>query len=76
MPQGGYEGDVRILGIHGEAPDGMRVGKADKLPGLTGINGFINSVTANNVSANARFSGSHINHIRVRLGNRDCPDRR
>src|SRR5580693_131001 len=54
----------------------MRVAKASELPGLTCVDRFVNSVTADNVTANARFSRSHINDIRVRLGNRDGSDRR
>ncbi len=70
------EGNVRILGIHREPPDGVRVGKANKLPGFTSVNRFVHSVAADNVAANACFSRSHINDVRIGFGNRNRSDRR
>src|SRR5271169_6329700 len=69
------EGNVRILGIHGEARDGMRVAQANQLPGFPRVDRLVNTVTADDVATNTSFSGSDIDDIRVRFGNRDCPNR-
>ena len=69
------KGDVRILRVHGEAPDGMRVGKPNKLPGLPGVDRLVNTVSTDDVAANARLSRTHINDIGVRFGNRYRPYR-
>ena len=76
MSERSDKGDVRILGVHGEASDGMRVGKPNKLPRLPGVDRLVNTVSTNDVAANARLSRAHINDIGVRFGNRYRPDRR
>src|SRR5208282_2561258 len=46
MSEGSNEGDVRIFGIHREAADGMRVRKANELPGLACVDRLVDSVAA------------------------------
>src|SRR5690349_6717781 len=76
MSQRSYERDVWIFGVHDEPPDGVSIAKASKHPGLTGVNGLINTVAADDVAADASFTRPDINDIRVRLGNSECADRR
>src|SRR5271166_382193 len=76
MTQRSNECYVRILGIDGDPPDGMRVGKAIELPRLTRVDGLVNPVTTHDVAANASLSGSDIDDIRIRFRNRDCSNRR
>src|SRR5208283_3959117 len=69
------EGNIRIPGIHGEAPDGVRVAEANELPGLTRVDRLVDTITTDDVAANTSFSGSNVNDVGVRFGNRDGPDR-
>ncbi len=74
MSERSNEGNVRIPGIHRQASDGMRVRKANELPGLTRVDRFVDTVAADDIAANTRLSSSDVNDIRVRLRNCDCTD--
>jgi len=66
MSQSRHEGDIWILRIHDQATDGMRIGKPNEFPSLTGVDGFIDSVPANDVAADASLSGTDIDDVGIR----------
>src|SRR5260370_32597055 len=76
MSQSGDERDVRIFGVHDQAADGTGVAKPDKLPGLAGVDGFVYSVSADDVAANASLSRADINDVGIGFGNRERADGR
>jgi hypothetical protein len=71
MSERSNEGDIWILWIHRETPNGMRVGKADELPCFARIDRLVNTVAADDVAADTRFARPHINDIRIGLSNGD-----
>src|SRR5579862_6810644 len=75
MSESGDESDVRILRIDGEAADRVGVGKAGELPGLAGVDGFVNSVATDDVATDASFTGADVNHVGIRFRNCDGADR-
>src|SRR5258706_16007168 len=76
MSQSGNKRDVRILRVHDQAADRVRVAKSSELPGLAGVNGLIHAVSADDVAADASFPCTHINDVRIRFGNGERADRR
>ena len=76
VPERRDERYIRILRIHNQPPDGVRVAQARERPGLAGIDRLVNAVPANDVAADARFARPHVDHIRIGLGNSHRADRR
>ena len=76
MPQSSDERDVRIFRVHDQAADGMRVAQPNKLPGLTGVDGLVHSVSADDVAADASFPGADINNVGIGFRNRQRTDGR
>src|SRR6267378_6757786 len=76
MSQSGDERDVRIFRVDDQAADGTRVAQPGKLPGLAGVDGFVYSVSADDVAANASLSRADINNVWIGFGNRERADGR
>src|SRR5712664_4946155 len=76
MSQSGDERDVRVFRVHDQTADRARVAKPGKLPGLAGVDGFVYSVSADDVAADARFPGANINNVGIGFGNRERADGR
>src|SRR5712671_6992755 len=76
MAQSRNEGNVRILRVHYQAADGMGIWKPDKFPGLTGVDGLIHTVSADDVPADASLSGTDIDDVGVGFGNGQRTNRR
>lgn len=55
--------------MHDHAANGVGIAQAGELPGLSGVRGFVHSVTGHDVAANAGFAGSDIDDVGV--GRRD-----
>ena len=66
VPQRSHVHDVGILRMHHNLRDVLRIVEADVRPRLPAVHGLVHPVPIRNISANARFPGAHVNHIRVR----------
>src|ERR1700676_372355 len=69
VPERRDERDVWIFRVHDQSANSTRVWKPDKLPGFSGINGFVHAVSADDVAADASFARPHIDDVRIGFGN-------
>src|SRR5271165_6853267 len=69
MPQRSQKHHFGIMRIDNDATDSARVAKSHILPGATGIDGFIDAVSAGNI-ATQRLSGSGVQDIRIARSHR------
>src|ERR1700738_4737510 len=76
MSQGSDERDVWIFRVHDQPPNGMRVAKPNKLPGFSRVDGFVHTVSADDVAANAGFPSADIDRVGIGFGNGERTDRR
>jgi len=71
MTQCGDKRNVWILWTYDQAADGVSVGEANEVPGLPGVDGFVDAVTADDVATDAGFPCSDIDDVGVGLGDGD-----
>src|SRR5437867_3210324 len=62
--------DLRICRADPNSSDLTAVGEADVRPGGARVGGFVHPVAGREISAETRFAHSHIDDIRIRLGDR------
>ena len=62
---------IRVLGIDQDLADLTRIAQADVLPSFARIGRFVDTIAVRNVRAQARFTHSNVNYVRVGFGNRD-----
>ena len=75
MAEGRDVDGVRILGMNNHAADGIGVAQAGELPGLPGVNGFVDAIAHHNVAADTGFAGADIDHVRIRWRHGNRTDR-
>ena len=68
--------DIGIARIHDDFADGTRILQANALPGFSRVHRLPDAITLRDVSANAGFTSTYINDIRIGHGDRDTADRR
>src|ERR1051326_2733229 len=74
MSQSGDKRDVRILGIYDQASDRMCVRQSDELPSLTRVNRLIDSISANDIAADASFARADIDDVGIGFGHGERTD--
>ena len=76
MTERGDKDNIRIARIHDHSANRARILQANALPGLTSVQRFPHAVALRDVSANASFTGPHVDDIGIGHRNRDTADRR
>ena len=67
-------GDVRVLGVNDDAADVVGVGEAAVRPGLAAVGGLENAVAPTHRVARIALARADVNHLRLRLTDRDRAD--
>ena len=66
---------IRILRMHPNFADVTGFPEADIFPGFSGIGRFINTIAKRNITPDCRFTHPCINHIWIRMSNRQSTNR-
>src|SRR5262249_52670671 len=62
---------IGIFGVNTNPPDDTRIFKTRPLPGLARVRRFVDAVAVREIAADAGFTHSDVNGIRIGFGNRD-----
>src|SRR5271157_4704830 len=76
MTEHGDKNDIGIAWVHDDFANRTRILQANALPGFSSVHRLPDAVTLRDVSANASFTGPHINDVRIGHSDRDTADRR
>ncbi len=68
--------DVGIRRMNANAGDGLRVAEPDVLPGLAGVDGFVDAVALHDIAAELGLAHADVDHVGIGGGDRDGADGR
>src|SRR5205807_1010423 len=75
VPERGHECDIRVAGMDDDRANVTRIAQPDMLPGLAGVERFVDAITVGDVATRTGLAGAHIDDIVIGVGDCDGANR-